>query len=83
MRTAVTIGLHALSFGAVTVLAVVVLLYTAEDDTWYQPPYDGDAGDDDGYFLAVVRLLPYAMPLLGVAYIAGALVARTRHPARR
>ena len=55
--------------------------YTAEDDIWYQPPYDGDAGDDDGYFLAVVRLLPYAIPLLGVAYIAGALVARTRHPA--
>ncbi|WP_182525574.1 hypothetical protein [Nocardioides dongkuii] len=78
MRRAVTIALHVLVLCLLTALASAVFLHTADDDTWYPRPHDADPGDDDGYLVAVLSLLPYVIPLLAVAYVAGALVSRAR-----
>lgn len=67
---------HLLAFGVLVVVTFFVFLTTADDDTWYPRPYEGDVGDDDGYFTATIDVMLFVLPVELVVYLTALFVAR-------
>jgi hypothetical protein len=71
-----TLLAHLGAFAVLVVVTFFVFLTTADDDSWYPRPNDGDVGDDDGYFIATIEVMLFVVPMELVGYLTALWVAR-------